>query len=136
MPTGVNNNLIPTTELTEKERTEMARKAGKRSVEVRAAKKEKKDLLKLILEIKPTDAKDKKIFEKYNIPPEFMTNELLAEIALVERAKKGDIQAIRYLDERKGVNPQLELKRQELELKQKAIEPPSAEPIEIILRRE
>jgi len=118
-----NNNLKPPfNELTPEEHREIAKKGGKASVESRKKKKKEKDLLKMLLEL---PIKDKEIInrlKKLGIDESLLTNEMLAIYSLFKQVTKGDMQAIKYMDEKIGNSPLLKLKEREIELKEKLAE--------------
>jgi len=118
-----NNNLKPPfNELTPEEHREIAKKGGKASVESRKKKKKEKDLLKMLLEL---PIKDKEIInrlKKLGIDESLLTNEMLAIYSLFKQVTKGDMQAIKYMDEKIGNSPLLKLKEREIELKEKIAE--------------
>lgn len=84
-------NLIPTTKLTEKERRELASKAGKASVEARRKKRDLRRAIEILLE---TDIKD----EDGNVKS---GAEALA-IAQFKKALKGDTRAFEVLRDTSG----------------------------------
>jgi len=100
-----------------------AKKRGKnggiKSGESRRRKKAEKDSLKKILDLVPNmdifleNPKNKATFSMLGIKeedvPDIMT---LTELKLVQLVMNGDLQSKKYIDERMGKNPALELKRQ------------------------
>ena len=68
--------------------------------------------------------------KKLGLDPLLYDNEMLVDVMLWQQALKGDVGAIKYIDERLGKNPQLELKRREVELKERLSEEQSTEQIE------
>jgi len=123
LPRDGTKNLIPVQ--SEQEAKEKGRKGGVASGEARRRKKAQKDYLKLLLELKPDLTKLKKeqqaIFSLMGIDVENIeTNGQLKELMLFKQAMNGDVGAIKYIDERMGINPQLELRRREVESKIKS----------------
>lgn len=83
-------NLIPFTELTEKERREMAVKGGKASVKARKKKKQLREELEILLAI--TDSNKKTIQEKICF-------------ALIKKASEGDTKAFEIIRDTIGQKP-------------------------------
>lgn len=122
---------------TKQEASERGRRGGIASGESRRKKAEEKDRLKLLMSLPVADNGAKERLKKLGLDPSLYDNEMLVDVMLWQQALKGDVGAIKYIDERLGRNPQLELKRREVVLKEElAKNEPQNEPIEIILRRE
>lgn len=105
-------NLKPLT--TEKAR-EIGKKGGEASAKARQAKKKEKDRLKMLLSLplfnmKVNDASGNKILlsdvmTKFGINPTEIDNETAIAYSLFTQAMKGNVGAIKYIDERMGNNP-------------------------------
>jgi hypothetical protein len=97
-------NLKPNTERTPKERQELARKAGKASGEARREKATLKSLLPLMMSLEVKDDKDKEALKALGLSDDELCNGALVSMALLQKAMKGNIQAIRLLAELNGEN--------------------------------
>lgn len=98
MPRDGTANLIPNTRLTEEERRQLASRAGKASVESRRRKRDAKKAMLLILESMPKiDARTAAIVEELGIKKGSkggkFTIEDIENIALAQKAMKGDVKA-------------------------------------------
>lgn len=115
-------NLIYGNKLSRNEARENGKKGGIKSGESRRAKKAAKDYLKMILDLPITKDNIKKKLEELGIGEEYYTNEMLVTFNLFNlAASEGDLNAIKYIDERTGKNPQLKLKREELAIKKREL---------------
>ena len=94
MGKGNINNLVKNEELTPEERRRNASKAGKKSGEVRAAKKTMREMLDYLLE--------KQVENKHG---EKITTREAILIAAVAKAGKGDIKAIEFIRDTIGEKP-------------------------------
>lgn len=101
-------NLIPFTELTEKEQRELARKGGKASGKARREKKSMRESLEVILgmALKPGKAQDVEQIKNFaEIKGKNITVEQAMLIAQVQKALKGDTQALAFLRDTSGQKP-------------------------------
>lgn len=96
---GVANekNLVPNEKRTPSERRENARKAGKASGEARRRRKAIRENMEFLLNLPPSNAKDFNKLTKAGFPVEEMDNSQLVVLALFNRAKEGDVAAIREI---------------------------------------
>ena len=117
MPGDGRANLKPFNQLTEEEQRKIASNGGKASVKKRREKKAAKDLLEMLVSMKIQDPKIIAKFEKMGLKTKGMTNDMLLTYALFQQALKGDVKAIKYADERLGRNPALELRKREVDIK-------------------
>lgn len=85
-------NLKPNTERTPKERSELARKAGKASGKARRQRKEFRELLELALSQPNTDNPD-------------VDNWTVATAALLQKAMSGDVRAWEVMRDTLGQKP-------------------------------
>lgn len=90
-------NLIPNYERTPSERRENARKAGIASGESRRRRKTLKDSMNALLELEPSTQRDYNKLLKAGIALEDIDNSQLIVLALFNRAKTGDVMAIKEL---------------------------------------
>ena len=103
-PNPKKENLKPNTERTPKEREELARKAGKASGEARREKATLKSLLPLMMSLEVKDEKDKDALKALGLSDDDLCNGAIVSMALLQKAMKGNIQAIRLLAELNGEN--------------------------------
>ena len=100
-----NENLIPFNDLTEKERREMASKAGKASVEARRKKKTMREVLELVLhDAKLSDAV-KENLRQQGIKEADMTHMTVIARSLVAKAEAGDVAAYNTICSMLGEKP-------------------------------
>lgn len=92
-------NLIPFNERTEKERRELAIKAGKASGEARRKKKTMRELASIIAAAPVEGNRARKSLEKMGLDEEDMTNDALVTQALYYKALEGDVKAIEKWEE-------------------------------------
>jgi len=122
MSKGNPENLIPVRSKNE------ARKKGKNggiaSGVSRRKKSAEKDCIKMLLNLPIIITKDdvKGKLVNLGVDEEYCTNEMLIAFKLFSLAVGGDLNAIKYIDERTDKNPMLEIKRDELEIKRREIE--------------
>lgn len=94
---GNEKNLVPNEKRTPRERRENARKAGKASGESRRKRKTMRESMEWLLNLPPTTVKDFNKLTKAGFPVEEIDNSQLIVLALFERAKSGDVLAIKEL---------------------------------------
>lgn len=98
-------NLIPNSERTPSELREMASKAGKKSGEVRRRKKTMKQVMDMLLSLPAVSADDTYILSQLGFDTitldeeqlEDINNMLIVNAALLVKAKRGDVKAIKEL---------------------------------------
>ena len=95
-------NLIPFSERTESELREMTSKGGKKSGEVRRRKKSMKQVMEILLAMKTENPADLQLLSNVGIDitelSEDMINQLLiVNVALLKKAKEGDVASIKEL---------------------------------------
>lgn len=78
---------------------------GKASGEMRRRRKAFKESMNLLLELLPTSQKDLAKLRKTGIAQDDMDNSQLVVLALFEKAKSGDIAAIREIFDLTGESP-------------------------------
>lgn len=101
-------NLIPFTKLTEKEQRELARKGGKASGKARREKKNMRESLEVILgmALKPGKAQGVEQIKNFaEVKGKNITVEQAMLIAQVQKALKGDTQALAFLRDTSGQKP-------------------------------
>ena len=111
----MNPNLIPFNELTQEEQRKIAQSGGKASVEARREKKRLKEAFKVLLDMQDEDA----------MAGVDQTNAMAIALAMVKKAKSGDVQAgvfVRDTAGEKPVDEQIvevgELRKLEVEIKE------------------
>ena len=95
-------NLIPTTALTEKERREMASRAGKASGKARAQKKTLRELAEIVGQMPVKNPKTIAIMQKAGFDTEQMTNDMAMMLGLQLKAQSGDPSTAKLLSELRG----------------------------------
>lgn len=90
-------NLIPFDKRTEAEQRKIATDGGKASGEARRKRKSLKDSMNTLLDLPVTNAKDFNKVAKMGIDIEDIDNSQLIVLALFNRAKSGDVMAIKEL---------------------------------------
>lgn len=94
-------NLIPNSQRTPSELREMTSKGGKKSGEVRRKKRDMKKTMEMLLQLSPTN-EDGQILAAAGvnlnmIPDDELNNMLVVNAALLNKAKLGDVNAVREL---------------------------------------
>ena len=115
---GKNNLKVPTSE----QARINGRKGGLASAANKKKKAEEKDRLKLLMSLPVVGKKSIEQLKTLGLDPALYDNEMLVDVVLWQQALKGDVGAIKYIDERLGRSPQLKLKQDELEIKKKSLE--------------
>jgi urease accessory protein UreF len=64
-----------------------------------------RDSLRILLELPAKDQDDLDELKKYGVDSSCFDNDMLVAVALFKAAQKGNIPAIKYIDERMGRNP-------------------------------
>jgi len=98
----MSDNLIPFNELTVEEQRELASKGGKASVKARRRKKNMKECLQLLLQLDIKNPKVREQLKKLGIEEEEMTNEMAMMVSVMNKATKGDIQAVNFVRDTSG----------------------------------
>jgi Tfp pilus assembly protein PilO len=107
-------DLIPFNELTQEEHKKIATKGGQASVQARKQKKQVKDVLKALLELKPSEKDISKIKKDYpNV--DFKTIEEVLNFAMLNQARIGNVQAYNAIYDRVEGKP---VQKAEIETKQ------------------
>lgn len=123
------NNLIPIR--TESEAREKGRKGGRKSGETRRRKASMKATMKELLALPVSDTKTWNQCAAMGIDPEKIDNQTAMLVALFQRAiLSGDVSAVKEILSIIGEDNEaelLKLKKQELKLKEKRLEPPEDE---------
>jgi PBSX family phage terminase large subunit len=121
-------NLIPIEHLTKDEAKKRGSAGGKASVAARRRKKNMKDCMKMLLGLKATDAKTVKAIEALGVEDgEAVTNTLAIAAALMNRAQRGDVAAIKEVRSIIGDDERLKLDRERFELERKKAFPDKPE---------
>ena len=95
-------NLVPTTALTEEERRAMASRAGKASGKARRQKRTLRELAEIIGAMPTKNPKTIAIMEKAGFKPEEMTNDMATMLAMQLKSQAGDVSAAKLLAEMRG----------------------------------
>lgn len=95
-------NLVPTTALTENERRAMASRAGKASGKARRQKRTLRELAEIIGSMPTKNPKTIAIMEKAGFKPEEMTNDMATMLAMQLKSQAGDVSAAKLLAEMRG----------------------------------
>lgn len=130
-------NLIPFDELTESEHRKIASKGGKKSGEVRRKKRDMKKTMEMLLELSPGAQEDYDILSAAGVnlnevSDSELNNMLVVNAALLNKAKSGDVNAVKELrsiiqddwftkHKIKIDNARLKLDKQKLEPDDKAV---------------
>ncbi len=124
-------NLIPNSERTPSERRENASKAGKASGVARRKKRTMKNVLEMLLSM-PTKSADDYDFlldqgiDLLELDDEVVDNIFVINAALLAKAKKGDLEAIRMVLQIIGQdhykNEKIKLEKKEIDLKKKQVD--------------
>ena len=101
----MSDNLIPFNELTEEKQREIASKGGKASVKARKEKKRMKEYINILLGLDVKSPKARETLRQLGIEDEDMTNEMAMMAAIMNKAMKGDIQAVNFLRDTSGQMP-------------------------------
>lgn len=94
-----NENLIPFSERTEEEQRDIRSKGGKASGEARRRRKALRESMDALLSLPPANNEDFDRLAAAGIDVEEMDNSQLVVVALFEKAKLGDVAAIKELRE-------------------------------------
>lgn len=95
-------NLIPNSERTPNELREMTSKGGKKSGEVRRRKKSMKQVMEILLAMKTENPADLQLLHNAGIDiseldEDMINNLLIVNVALLKKAKEGDVASIKEL---------------------------------------
>lgn len=95
-------NLIPNSERTPNELREMTSKGGKKSGEVRRRKKSMKQVMEMLLAMKTENSDDLQLLHNAGIDiselsEDMINNLLVVNVALLKKAKEGDVASIKEL---------------------------------------
>lgn len=104
-------NLISMTERTTSEQREITRKGGKKSGEVRRAKKLFRETCELLLSMDCKMGNAKEAMRKMGIPENEQTNQMAITISMLKSALEGNVQAFKELRDTMGEKP---VQRQEI----------------------
>jgi len=110
-------NLIPNKKRTPSELRENGKKGGKKSGETRKRQKSMKQVFNLIKNLPVQDEKLKKQLEDVGITDEELKISSALAWSAIYHAIKGNSQMMRLVFEMMGEDPNLKLKREELNLK-------------------
>ena len=97
-----NGNLIPFHMRTEEDQRRIRSMGGKASVQARRCRKSQAEILRAVmaLELEPGEAKD--LLTAAGLETDWITD---ANVAIMRRARAGDVEAIRYIRDTVGEKP-------------------------------
>lgn len=95
-------NLIPFNERTEKERREIARKAGQASGKTRRKKKAMREAAQMLLGLQVKNPKVIDLLSDLGINKTNMNNQMALLVAVLNKGLKGDIRATEFLRDTAG----------------------------------
>ena len=101
----MSDNLIPFNELTEEKQREIASKGGKASVKARQEKKRMKEYINILLSLDVKSPKARETLRQLGVADDDMTNEMAMMASVMNKAMKGDIQAVNFLRDTSGQMP-------------------------------
>lgn len=105
--------------------TEEYREIGKKGAEMTKVRKNRvqaeKNRLKILLGLPIQDPKAQELLEKMGIEKKYFDNEMLITVRLFKKALEGNVPAIQYIDEKVGLNPTFNLRKEEMEIKRKSL---------------
>lgn len=93
---------LRTRDLTREELSEMGKKGGVKSGEARRRKKNMKECLNLLLSLDVKSPKVREQLKSLGILDEEMTNEMMLMVSALQKASKGDIQAMNFIRDTSG----------------------------------
>lgn len=115
-------NLIPNSARSPEQLREMASNGGKKSGEVRRAKKDLKDRMKSLLALPVNDFDDYNGATAMGVDLSEIDNETILIVNLYKKAKSGDVQAFKEIRNLLGqdlATEEMKIKKKEFELKEK-----------------
>lgn len=101
----MSDNLIPMSERSKDEVRKIASRGGKKSGETRREKKRMKEYINLLLELDVKSQKTRETLSKLGIDESDMTNEMAMMASVMNKAMKGDMQAVNFLRDTSGQMP-------------------------------
>lgn len=90
-------NLIPFSKRTPRERRELSLKGQKRSTEVKRARKTMRELMNVLLDMKMVNEENKNLADKIGLDESDQTNKMSVAVGLLRRAESGDPRAVKVL---------------------------------------
>lgn len=102
MERTTDENLVPMSERTKEEQRIIAIQGGKASGEARRRKKNMKECLELLLSLDVKNPKVREQLAKLGVEDEQMTNEMAMMVSALNKATKGDIQAMNFVRDTSG----------------------------------
>ena len=95
-------DLKPFNKLTVEEQRKIAVAGGKASGEARRRKKNMKECLQLLLQLDVKNPRVREQLSKLGVIDEEMTNEMAMMVSVMNKATKGDIQAVNFVRDTSG----------------------------------
>lgn len=102
MERTTDDNLVPMSERTKEEQRIIAIQGGKASGEARRRKKNMRECLELLLSLDVKNPKVREQLAKLGVEDEQMTNEMAMMVSALNKATKGDIQAMNFVRDTSG----------------------------------
>lgn len=102
MERTTDDNLVPMSERTKEEQRIIAIQGGKASGEARRRKKNMRECLQLLLSLDVKNPKVREQLAKLGVEDEQMTNEMAMMVSALNKATKGDIQAMNFVRDTSG----------------------------------
>lgn len=102
MERTTDDNLVPMSERTKEEQRIIAIQGGKASGEARRRKKNMRECLELLLSLDIKNPKVREQLAKLGVEDEQMTNEMAMMVSALNKATKGDIQAMNFVRDTSG----------------------------------
>lgn len=96
------DNLISLADRTTEEKRQIGIKGGKASGEARRRKKNMRECLSLLLQLDIKSPKVREQLTKLGVTDEEMTNEMAMMVSVMNKAMKGDIQAVNFIRDTSG----------------------------------
>lgn len=101
----MSENLIPMSKRSKAEVRKIAARGGVKSGEARREKKRMKECINLLLNLDVKNSKARETLKALGISEEDMTNEMAMMASVMNKAMKGDIQAVNFLRDTSGQMP-------------------------------
>lgn len=102
MAKPTDENLVSLADRTTEEKREIGIKGGKASGEARRRKKNMRECLELLLSLDVKNSKVREQLAKLGVEDEQMTNEMAMMVSALNKATKGDIQAMNFVRDTSG----------------------------------
>lgn len=101
----MSDNLIPMSKRSKDEVRKIGARGGVKSGEARREKKRMKECINILLNLDVKNAKARETLRALGITDDDMTNEMAMMASVMNKAMKGDIQAVNFLRDTSGQMP-------------------------------